>query len=950
MNKFKLNKLTFLFFTMLLFVGTTSLEAQQKWTYMVYLFGSDLEGGFEKNGGQYGNAGTNDIQEMMDAGATNNVNIIVTTGGVDKDGWREIKRWKIENGQQIPIEFNAPNNRMADPRNLTDFINWATTNYPAEKYVLDLWNHGSDIQGYGGDEIPQNNHESFKIPQLKQAIQSSNFIGRGNKFEVLGFDACLMANLEVHNAMQSFSNYIVSSEQTEPGHGWNYIPIVRAMENGSAGDGLSLGRIIADGFIAQAREQQTKQVTLSVVENAKIRNVTSAVEQMLNMVGTAGTADLQQARARTEDYASTSTGRDAGDNHDVVDIGHLAQNLKATNSAYASAADAVINAINDAVKYTVKDNNQPNSTGLSLFVPHKLFGAEGAVQTIFNDFYDGLNFSPSIKSFIKKYAELARSEDNGAPSGEEIDPDEDYDDWEEGDFDDGGFDDGGFDDGGLRAGSVAKSRNNEEKQTARAIVNDPSDLETVRVLLIETNALEDENDFLTLGAVLPDNLRYSSDGRLLIEYDWDQEWLGIGGFPVNIQNIKQTSSADSRLLPTSGGGSTNEQLTRGDGMVTTVTIPAVLNPDEDFFGKDIYINYVMTENGYELVSIIPQREEGQPNQGQKERINLVPGDQVMLLYDGFNEVKDDLFDAVDLDAVFTIENGNNDLKLEPILLPLGAEFRIAFELIDFSQQNTIIYDPRTFVTSEIMLGSIASTTGQVDMEVCTGDGVSDIISFAIDDCNTDNDTYVITTDQDIILGAFSGTMEFEGAPVFNFRIYGLAYTGNLSVNYGDHILSSDLAEGDFSLTDNFVAVNVRDAATCNNLQGSIESENKTYLNNTSGNLLAPSLELTMDIQENVVVLVDLLKRGNVALAPNTTKTYPNPADANVYLDLSEYRGKQGDITIINELGQVAKKVAIQAINDGPLGISVASFDEGMYMISIRVDGLLIDTHKFIKQN
>lgn len=674
-------KIKFTFLLFLFFIGTTTVQAQQKWTYMVYLFGSDLEGGFEKNGGQYGNAGTSDLAEMMEAGSTNNVNVIVTTGGVDKDGWREIKRWKIENGQQVPIPFNAPNNRMADPNNLTEFINWATSTYPAENYVLDLWNHGSDIQGYGGDEIKENNHESFKIPQLKQAIQSSNFISQGKKFEIVGFDACLMANLEVHNAMKTFANYIVSSEQLEPGHGWNYTPIIKAMEDGSARNGLELGKITADGFLAQANQQQQNQVTLSVVEASKIDNIVSTVESLLSAVGTAGTADLQAARARSEDYASTSTGTDAGNNHDVVDIVHLAQNLKATNSAYTSAADAVINAMSDAVKYTVKDSQQPNSNGLTLFVPHKLFGAQGGVDYVFNNFYNDLNFSAPIKDFVKKYSEMAGSADNSAPEGEYADPNQGYDDWEYID-----------DEGGLRNTPVAKGRNNEDKQIARAIVADPSDLETVRVLLIETNALEDENDFLTLGAVLPDRLRYAPDGRLLIEYEWDQEWLGIGGHPVNIQNIKQTSINDSRsidfgdtppLLEGEGNSAADLSPARGDGMITTITVPAVLNPGEDFFGRDIYINYVLTANGYELVSIIPQREEGQPNQGQKERISLKAGDRVMLLYDGFNEVKDDLFDAVSPDAVFTIENGNSDLKLEPILLPLGSEFRIAFELIDF---------------------------------------------------------------------------------------------------------------------------------------------------------------------------------------------------------------------------------------------------------------------------
>jgi len=136
-----------------------------------------------------GNSGTNDLAEMTAAGSTENVNVIVTTGGTNKPGWKEIKRWKIENGNQVPIDFTAADNDMANTQNLTDFINWAIATYPADKYVLDLWNHGMDIRGYGHDE---NTDQEMKIPALQAAIANTDFVKAGNRFEIIGFDACLM--------------------------------------------------------------------------------------------------------------------------------------------------------------------------------------------------------------------------------------------------------------------------------------------------------------------------------------------------------------------------------------------------------------------------------------------------------------------------------------------------------------------------------------------------------------------------------------------------------------------------------------------------------------------------------------------------------------------------------------------------------------------------------------
>ncbi|MEM6321556.1 MAG: clostripain-related cysteine peptidase [Bacteroidota bacterium] len=948
-----MNKTRILLFTLLTFAFSWQLDAQQaKWTYMVYLFGSDLEGGFE-NYGQYQSAGTNDMEEMTKAGATSNVNVIITTGGTDRDGWRTIRRWRVENGERIEIPFNAPNDRMGDPDNLTEFVNWATANYPAENYVLDMWNHGADIQGYGGDELPQNNHETISIPDLASAIKRTNFIGSGNKFEVLGFDACLMANLEVHSNLYTTANYIVSSEQTEPGTGWDYEPIVRAMQNGTVSNGEQLGRVIADGFLAQCLAFQQPNVTLSVVEASQVPNVISAVEGMFNAVGSDGTADLQAARARSEDYgsANTSQGQGPEDNHDVVDIGHLAANLKLTNSTYSGAADAVINAINSAVKYEVKDRLQPEATGLTIFLPHRLLGGQGAAENVIQQFYDPIDFSSSIKSFVKSYTASAQQGDNQAPDGEYGDPDGDYDDWE--DF---------SDDGGLRPTVTAKARNSNDNPMSRVIVNDPRDLETVRVLLVEKGALEDQNDFLTLGAVEPDALRYSADGRLLIEYEWDQEWLGIDGFPVNIASIKQTAL-------TRGGGPFQESegennddrpeiegtgsisgIRRGGSVQKTIVVPAVLNPDEDFFGQDVYLNYLAVENGYELISVVPKRVQGEPNVGQKIRLSLNPGDRVMLLYDGFNEVTDESFDAVDQDAVFTIETGNEDLNLEPILLPLQSEFQLGFQLTDFSQQDTIIFDPRTFETTEIDAGQVLTSTGAATIDVCSGDGTSDILSFQSLGCAADNFRYVLTTDEDFVLGPLAtGTIEFEGAPAFGYRVYGVAYKGDLTINYGDNILNSDLATEDYMLTSNFVTVNVADASTCGTL-GAINRPQLTIGRfNRELILTDVAAALAQPANSEVIQLGAILSEGADKTTFKNTFAYPNPTKDVTFLDLTAYDGQVGLIEVNNLLGQTVQTVEVGTIQGSPVALDMATLETGLYLVRVHVDGRWVNTHKILKE-
>ena len=77
---------------------------------------------------------------------------------------------------------------MGNPATLTDFIQWAVTNYPANHYLLDLWDHGDGIGGVCEDESSES---ILSLSDVRQAITRA-----GTHMDVIGFDACLMAMAE----------------------------------------------------------------------------------------------------------------------------------------------------------------------------------------------------------------------------------------------------------------------------------------------------------------------------------------------------------------------------------------------------------------------------------------------------------------------------------------------------------------------------------------------------------------------------------------------------------------------------------------------------------------------------------------------------------------------------------------------------------------------------------
>lgn len=107
-----------------------------------------------------------------------------------------------------------------------------------------LWNHGAGpVFGFGVDE---NYNDLLTLPEMQSALENS--VGQsGQKLEWIGFDACLMSSLEVADVFSDYSNYLISSQETEPGWGWNYSFLSSLSEPDM--DGARLGQKIIDAYM-----------------------------------------------------------------------------------------------------------------------------------------------------------------------------------------------------------------------------------------------------------------------------------------------------------------------------------------------------------------------------------------------------------------------------------------------------------------------------------------------------------------------------------------------------------------------------------------------------------------------------------------------------------------------------------------------------------------------------
>ncbi|MGX8728597.1 MAG: clostripain-related cysteine peptidase, partial [Lachnospiraceae bacterium] len=119
-------------------------------TILVYLCGTDLE---SKHG-----MASRDLQEMAAADLSDNINLIVYTGGCKKwktDGISNNVNqiYKVTKGQMTVLERDMGSAAMTLPSTLSSFIKYGKKNYPANRTMLIFWDHGGgSLSGYGYDE------------------------------------------------------------------------------------------------------------------------------------------------------------------------------------------------------------------------------------------------------------------------------------------------------------------------------------------------------------------------------------------------------------------------------------------------------------------------------------------------------------------------------------------------------------------------------------------------------------------------------------------------------------------------------------------------------------------------------------------------------------------------------------------------------------------------------
>ena len=356
-------------------------------TIMVYMCGTDLE---SRHG-----MGTSDLQEMLAADLGDKVNLLIYTGGCNQ--WKNNvvsssvnQIYQVVDGKLKVLDKDAGTVAMTDPDTLVDFIQYCDKKFPANRNMLVFWDHGGgSISGYGYDEKFARTG-SMDLAEINKALKKA-----GVTFDFVGFDACLMATLETALMLTNYADYMIASEETEPGVGWYYTDWLTKLGKDTSMATIEIGKNIVDDFVdtcaAKCKGQKT---TLSVVDLAELE---MTVPEELKAFSKSASELIQDKEYKTVSDARYNTREFAQSSGiDQVDLAHLAQNMGTEEGK--DLAEALLS----AVKYNRTSSNMTNAYGLSIYFPYKKTSSVDEMV----DTYEAIGMDEEYARCIQEFASL----------------------------------------------------------------------------------------------------------------------------------------------------------------------------------------------------------------------------------------------------------------------------------------------------------------------------------------------------------------------------------------------------------------------------------------------------------------------------------------------------------------------------------------------------------------
>lgn len=332
------------------------------WTVFVYMAGDN----------NLSSAAAKDVNEMEAGLSSDRVHFVVLLDQDKKGDSRILDIKNDPNGLNNEIVSSVVDDQGAvisadkevdtgSPETLKRFLTWGTKRYTSRRSMLIMWNHGGEVfsdkehlKSFCWDDQTNNHLNMVDLWRTSQQLTSKV------KFDILGFDTCLLGHLETAYQFKNLSDFLLSSERTVPEYGFDYQAIAKILSQKSTIYPRELSCEIAKSFNASYQTLGEK-TTISAVDltKTKERLVPAVNDLAKNLQGVV--ADLNLRGTLTSClYEANGSALGSGED-DALDLGYLCDILQ-KNDKLSAETRSLAAKVSAQLKKAVIANLTTNTT------------------------------------------------------------------------------------------------------------------------------------------------------------------------------------------------------------------------------------------------------------------------------------------------------------------------------------------------------------------------------------------------------------------------------------------------------------------------------------------------------------------------------------------------------------------------------------------------------------
>ena len=327
-----------------------------------------------------------DVNEMESIGSDSKVKIAIEldrTPGYDTGNgdWTTTRRYLITKDTDVYV-INSQLIQdlgeldMAAPQTLADFLAWGMQRYPANHYMLVLWDHGRGWRSrtlnatvpreVKAINIDDTSHTEMSLGDLRLALEMNT----GSDPDIICFDACLMQMLEVAYSVRQHADFMLASEENMPVIGHPYGRLLSRITSDPQITPYSLSETIADEYLDYYGTGYAGTFTYSAINLTGLEQLVTASDGLAQAILAnlpAAQAGVRSAQAQAQRYDF-----DAGQYPNYKDLYDFARLVRdqVPVAQVQSSAESVMSAVESVVIHERNSGGEVlNSHGISIYLP-----------------------------------------------------------------------------------------------------------------------------------------------------------------------------------------------------------------------------------------------------------------------------------------------------------------------------------------------------------------------------------------------------------------------------------------------------------------------------------------------------------------------------------------------------------------------------------------------------